>query len=141
MKKRNSNGNRRSQHDLRAEDDEQDPPLPEATQTPVSTLLKKVENTNTGSVASIPKHSKKVTHREYEVETTNGRTITKRRKTRSTVMFEDPRKHKRMVSPRLSTPKDVKGMKGVHPPRNSNIGDLFTEGSLNPYVDDPYAFD
>ncbi|KAL3733157.1 hypothetical protein ACJRO7_022648 [Eucalyptus globulus] len=122
MKKRNSNGSRRSRHDLRAEDDEQNPPLPEATQTPVSTLLKKVENTNTGSVASIPKHSKKVTHREYEVETTNGRTITKRRKTRSTVMFEDPRKHKRMVSPRLSTPKDVKGTKGVHPPRNSNIG-------------------
>ncbi|KAF7850995.1 hypothetical protein BT93_L4739 [Corymbia citriodora subsp. variegata] len=112
MKKRNSNGSRRSQHDLRAEDDEQDSPLPEATQTPVSKLLKKVENTNTGSVASIPKHSKK-----------------------------DPRKHKRMVSPRLSTPKDVKGTKGVHPPRSSNIGDLFTEGSLNPYVDDPYAFD
>ncbi|XP_030453405.1 synaptonemal complex protein 1-like isoform X1 [Syzygium oleosum] len=141
MKKRNSNGSRRSQHVSRAEDDEQDSPIPEATQTPVSKLLKKVENTNTGSVANIPKHSKKVTHREYEVETTNGRTITKRRKTKSTVMFEDPRKHKRMVSPRMSTPKDVKGTKGVHPPRSSNIGDLFTEGSLNPYVDDPYAFD
>ncbi|XP_030542715.1 synaptonemal complex protein 1-like isoform X2 [Rhodamnia argentea] len=138
MKKRNSNDSRRSQQVLRPEDEEQDSPLPKATQTPVSKLLKKVENTNTGSVASIPKHSKKVTHREYEVETTNGRTITKRRKTKSTVMFEDPRKHKRMVSPRLGTPKDVKG---VHPPCSSNIGDLFTEGSLNPYVDDPYAFD
>ncbi|XP_048130972.1 synaptonemal complex protein 1-like isoform X4 [Rhodamnia argentea] len=141
MKKRNSNDSRRSQQVLRPEDEEQDSPLPKATQTPVSKLLKKVENTNTGSVASIPKHSKKVTHREYEVETTNGRTITKRRKTKSTVMFEDPRKHKRMVSPRLGTPKDVKGTKGVHPPCSSNIGDLFTEGSLNPYVDDPYAFD
>lgn len=29
-----------------------------------------------------------VTHHEYEVETTNGRTITKRRKTKSTVMFD-----------------------------------------------------
>lgn len=26
-------------------------------------------------------------------------------------------------------------------PRPSNIGDLFSEGSLNPYADDPYAFD
>lgn len=29
-----------------------------------------------------------VTHHEYEVETTHGRTITKRRKTKSTVMFD-----------------------------------------------------
>ena len=33
-------------------------------------------------------HGWQVTHHEYEVETSNGRTITKRRKTRSTVMFE-----------------------------------------------------
>nr|AAF87847.1 F16L1.1 [Arabidopsis thaliana] len=25
--------------------------------------------------------------------------------------------------------------------RSANIGDLFSEGSLNPYADDPYAFD
>lgn len=29
---------------------------------------------------------------------------------------------------------------GAHP-HPSNIGDLFSEGSLNPYADDPYAFD
>jgi hypothetical protein len=26
-------------------------------------------------------------------------------------------------------------------PHSANIGDLFSEGSLNPYADDPYAFD
>ena len=29
---------------------------------------------------------------------------------------------------------------GAHP-NPANIGDLFSEGSLNPYNDDPYAFD
>jgi len=32
--------------------------------------------------------NEQVTHHEYEVETSNGRTITKKRKTRSTVLFE-----------------------------------------------------
>ncbi|KAK4391128.1 Synaptonemal complex protein 1 [Sesamum angolense] len=95
---------------------DQDSPYLKATETPVSNLLKKVENVNT-----LPKHSRKVTHHEYEIETSNGRTITKRRKTKSTVMFG--------------------GVKGGARPNPSNIGDLFTEGSLNPYADDPYAFD
>ncbi|PSR99884.1 Synaptonemal complex protein [Actinidia chinensis var. chinensis] len=140
-KMRNSDGGRRSQRALVSVDNEaKDSPYVKATQTPVSNLLKKVENVNTGSVVSIPKHSKKVTHREYEVETSNGRTITKRRKTKSTVMFGDPRKHKR-GTPKANTPKDVlKGIKGGNP-HPSNMGDLFSEGSLNPYADDPYAFD
>ncbi|KAH6832849.1 hypothetical protein C2S53_014360 [Perilla frutescens var. hirtella] len=58
-----------------------------ATQTPVSNLLKNVENVN-----NLPKHSRK-------------------------------------------------GAKGGAQQNPSNIGDLFTEGSLNPYADDPYAFD
>ncbi|WRX30895.1 hypothetical protein QQP08_023382, partial [Theobroma cacao] len=88
-----------------------------------------------------PENEEKVTHHEYEVETTNGRTITKRRKTRSTVLFEDPRKHKKVRTPKANTPRSfVKGTKGSHP-KASNIGDLFSEGSLNPYADDPYAFD
>ncbi|GFY85831.1 myosin heavy chain-related protein [Actinidia rufa] len=140
-KMRNSDGGRRSQRALVSVDNEaKDSPYVKATQTPVSNLLKKVESVNTGSVMSIPKHSRKVTHREYEVETSNGRTITKRRKTKSTVMFGDPRKHKR-GTPKVNTPKDVlKGIKGGNP-HPSNIGDLFSEGSLNPYADDPYAFD
>ncbi|GFZ10050.1 myosin heavy chain-related protein [Actinidia rufa] len=148
-KMRNSDGGRRSQHALVSVDNEvkviKDATIrftlhTKATQTPVSNLLKKVENVNTGSVVSIPKHSKKVTHREYEVETSNGRTITKRRKTKSTVMFGDPRRRKR-GTPKANTPKDVlKGIKGGNP-HPSNIGDLFSEGSLNPYADDPYAFD
>ncbi|KAF3944041.1 hypothetical protein CMV_029457 [Castanea mollissima] len=141
-KMRNSGGSKRSQHALeRPLGEEKESPLVGATQTPVSKLLKKVENVNTGSVMSIPKHHKKVTHHEYEVETSNGRTITKRRKTRSTVMFEDPKKHKKMNTPKANTPRSfVKGVKGGLP-RPSNIGDLFSEGSLNPYADDPYAFD
>ncbi|XP_002513917.2 synaptonemal complex protein 2 isoform X1 [Ricinus communis] len=116
--------------------------LPGETQTPVSKILKRVDNANTGSVMSIPKHHKKVTHREYEVETTNGRTVTKRRKTKSTVMFEDPRKHKKKNTPKSITPRSVaKGTKIRGRSHPSNIGDLFSEGSLNPYADDPYAFD
>ncbi|KAG5544014.1 hypothetical protein RHGRI_016686 [Rhododendron griersonianum] len=140
-KVRNSEGGRRSQRALvSVENEQKDSPYLKATQTPVSTLLKKVEKVNTGSVMSIPKHSRKVTHREYEVETSNGRTITKRRKTKSTVMFEDPTKRKK-GTPKVTTPRDVrKGMKGGNP-HPSNIGDLFSEGSLNPYADDPYAFD
>ncbi|KAK9270469.1 hypothetical protein L1049_026049 [Liquidambar formosana] len=143
IKMRNSGGIKKSQRaPVRAENEEKDSPFLRATQTPVSNLLKKVETANTGSVMSIPKHSRKVTHREYEVETSNGRTITKRRKTKSTVMFGDPRKQKKINTPKANTPRDiVKGVKGGGHQHPSNIGDLFTEGSLNPYTDDPYAFD
>lgn len=40
----------------------QDSPINTATQTPVSQLLKKVDNIKTGSVLSIPKHHKKVSN-------------------------------------------------------------------------------
>ncbi|KAK4742088.1 hypothetical protein SAY87_000089 [Trapa incisa] len=131
---------RKQQHSPRGsdEDEEQDSPLPETAQTPVSKLLRKVQNADTGNMASIPKHNKKrVTRREYEVEMSNGRTITKRRRTKSTVMLEGPRKRNHKISPAIGTLKDDK----VARPRVSNIGDLFSEGSLNPYADDPYAFD
>ncbi|KAK4348956.1 hypothetical protein RND71_031711 [Anisodus tanguticus] len=109
------------------------------SQTPVSNLLRKVEQVNTGS---LPKHSRKVTRHEYEVETTNGRTITKRRKTKSTVMFDDPSNHKKKRTPKVKTSREViGGIKGGGHPKPANIGDLFSEGSLNPYADDPYAFD
>ncbi|KAF5740229.1 Myosin heavy chain-related protein [Tripterygium wilfordii] len=135
IKMRGSGGCKKSQHAV-------DSPFLEVTQTPVSQLLKKVENAKSGSVIGIPKHHKKVTHREYEVETSNGRTITKRRKTKSTVMFDDPRKHKKINTPKTRTPRSVvKRVKGGGHPNPSNIGDLFSEGSLNPYADDPYAFD
>ncbi|XWS25279.1 hypothetical protein CRYUN_Cryun27aG0055700 [Craigia yunnanensis] len=142
IKKRDSGVGKRTQHALvRPENEEKESPLPGVTQTPMSKLFKKVENANTGSVMSIPKHHKKVTHHEYEVATTNGRTITKRRKTRSTVLFEDPRKRKKVCTPKANTPRSFfKGTKGSHP-NASNIGDLFSEGSLNPYADGPYAFD
>ncbi|XP_072989861.1 synaptonemal complex protein ZEP1-like isoform X2 [Typha latifolia] len=108
--------------------------------TPIANILKKVEK---GSDRNIPKHSK-VTRHEYEVETTNGRTITKRRKTRSTVMFGESNslkaKHSRSPDDRkdVTTVRKVLGGTHSHP---ANIGDLFSEGSLNPYNDDPYAFD
>ncbi|KAL5559001.1 hypothetical protein UlMin_035212 [Ulmus minor] len=145
MDVRNPAGGKRSQQPpVQAENEEKDATYHTASQTPVSKMLKKVDNVNTGSVLSIPKHHKKVTHHEYEVETSNGRTITKRRRTKSTVMFEDPRKHKKINTPKANTPRTrnvVKGMKeGAHP-HPSNLGDLFREGSLDPYADDPYAFD
>ncbi|KAG6698958.1 hypothetical protein I3842_08G046100 [Carya illinoinensis] len=142
-KMRNHGGGKRNQHSLvRPENEDKNSPSLGGMQTPVSKLLKKVENVNTGSVMSIPPHHKKVTHHEYEVETSNGRTITKRRKTRSTVMFEDRRKQRKISAPKVNTPRSiVKGVKGGGHPHPSNIGDLFSEGSLNPYADDPYAFD
>nr|KYP72566.1 Synaptonemal complex protein 1 [Cajanus cajan] len=130
IKRRSSCGGKRNQHDL-------DSPYFEATQTPVPKLLKKVENVKTGSAVGIPKHHRKVTRHEYEVETSNGRTITKKRKTRST----DPRNRK-INTPKVNTPGSVvKSIKAGGHPHPSNIGDLFSEGSLNPYADDPYAFD
>ncbi|XP_054798909.1 synaptonemal complex protein 1-like isoform X2 [Prosopis cineraria] len=134
IKRRSSRGGQHSQQAL-------DSPFLEVRQTPVSKLLHKVENAKAGSTMSIPQHHRKVTHHEYEVETSNGRTVTKRRKTRSTVMFEDPRKHK-IKTPKANMPGSfVKGTKGGGHVPPSNIGDLFSEGSLNPYADDPYAFD
>ncbi|KAK3013829.1 hypothetical protein RJ639_009475 [Escallonia herrerae] len=139
---RHSDGGKSGQHLVRADDEEKESPYVKATQTPVSNLLKKVEQVNTGSIMSIPKHSRKVTRHEYEVETSNGRTITKKRRTKSTVMFEDPRKHKKRETPKANTPRTVaKKIKTWGHPNPSNIGDLFSEGSLNPYADDPYAFD
>ncbi|CAH1429028.1 unnamed protein product [Lactuca virosa] len=113
-----------------------DLPYANIAETPVPKMLKKPDK----SVISIPKHSKKVTHHEYEVETSHG-TITKRRKTKSTIMIQDPRKSKRQT-PKVNTPRNaIMKMKGGSQPNPANIGDLFSEGSLNPYADDPYAFD
>ncbi|KAJ0476861.1 hypothetical protein HanRHA438_Chr13g0598331 [Helianthus annuus] len=118
-----------------------DMPYINATQSPVTSMLKKADKGKTGNVINIPKHSKKVTHREYEVETSHGTTI-KRRKTKSTIMFQDSKKNKRQT-PKASTPRNaIKRVKGgSQQNHHPNIGDLFTEGSLNPYADDPYAFD
>ncbi|CAJ2663384.1 unnamed protein product [Trifolium pratense] len=135
IKRRSSFGGKRSQHEIES-------PYFEETEAPVPKLLKKVENVvKAGNSGGIPKHHRKVIRHEYEVETGNGRTITKKRKTRSTVLFEDPRKRK-IKTPKTNTPRTVvKSMRVEDHPRPSNIGDLFSEGSLNPYADDPYAFD
>lgn len=109
-------------------------------QTPIANLLKKVDDKKT-----VPKH-RKVTRHEYEVETSNGQTIMKRRKTKSTVMFGNPNSHKIVSTRNTNSNKDITQMKKItsepqsHP---DNTGDLFSEGSLNPYTsynDDPYAF-
>ncbi|KVH98555.1 hypothetical protein Ccrd_023220 [Cynara cardunculus var. scolymus] len=112
-KLRNPDDARRSSHTLvRREDGKMDSPYINVTQSPVSNMLKKAEKTKTGSVISIPKHSKK-----------------------------DPTKNKRRT-PKANTPRDViKRIKGGNQQNPPNIGDLFSEGSLNPYADDPYAFD
>ncbi|KAG7597926.1 hypothetical protein ISN44_As06g022370 [Arabidopsis suecica] len=137
-------GSKRSEHiRVRADnDDEQDSPFVKAKETPVSKILKKSQNVNTGSVLSIPnpKHHSRVTHREYEVETNNGR-VTKRRKTRNTAIFEEPQRRRTRVTPKLTPQSVAKGAGMTGHARSANIGDLFSEGSLNPYADDPYAFD
>ncbi|KAH0853646.1 hypothetical protein HID58_093018 [Brassica napus] len=88
-----------------------------------------------------------VTRREHEAEAKDGRT-TKRRKTKGTVMFEEPQRRTTRFTPRAKTTPRSECLGHVqvaaissHPPRSANIGDLFSEGSLNPYADDPYAFD
>ncbi|XP_050904993.1 synaptonemal complex protein 1 [Lathyrus oleraceus] len=134
IKRRSSFGGKVNQHEVES-------PYLEEIEAPVPKLSKKVENVKAGNAGGIPKHHRKVTRREYEVETSNGRTITKKRKTRSTVLFEDPRKQK-INTPKTNTPRTVvKSMRAEGHPRPSTIGDLFSEGSLNPYADDPYAFD
>ncbi|KAL1225789.1 Synaptonemal complex protein 1 [Cardamine amara subsp. amara] len=139
-------GNKRSERvRVRADnDDEQDSPFEKAKETPASRMFKKAENRNTGSVMSIPKpkHHSKATHGEYDVETNNGR-VTKRRKTRNTALFEEPLPQRRStrLTPKLSPKSINKGAAMSGHPRSANIGDLFSEGSLNPYADDPYAFD
>ncbi|KAG7597929.1 hypothetical protein ISN44_As06g022390 [Arabidopsis suecica] len=107
-------GNKRSEHiTVRTEnDDEQDSPYVKAKVTTVSNILKKAKNVNTGSVMSIPnpKHHSKVTHREYDVETNNGR-IPKRRKTRNTTMFQEPQRRSTRLTPKLMTPKSIAKVK------------------------------
>ncbi|KAG1342366.1 Synaptonemal complex protein ZEP1 [Cocos nucifera] len=80
-------------------------------QTPVANILKKVEK---GPPGNIPKHSKKVTHHEYQVETLNGRTITKRRKTKSTVMFGEPNSQKVVHTKTPNASKDIVNIRKVY---------------------------
>ncbi|WVZ85899.1 hypothetical protein U9M48_032757 [Paspalum notatum var. saurae] len=136
MKRRDPYGRKEHEVQLRSpETKRKDVNFSGILQSPISNMLRKVEK----SSQDIPKH-RKVTHHEYEVETANGR-ITKRRKTRSTVMFGEPNTQKSL---RSTADKDATKIRKVptgshaHP---ANIGELFSEGSLNPYADDPYAFD
>ncbi|KAF3524143.1 hypothetical protein F2Q69_00051826 [Brassica cretica] len=135
---------RKSQHTtVMLDEDEQDSPFVKQAETPGTKMLKKVENTNTRSIMSSQKQHSKVTRREHEAEAKDGRT-TKRRKTKGTVMFEEPQRRTTRFTPRAkTTPRSIAKVAAIssHPPRSANIGDLFSEGSLNPYADDPYAFD
>ncbi|KAG2254726.1 hypothetical protein Bca52824_084862 [Brassica carinata] len=135
---------RKRQHTtVMLDDDEQDSPFVKEAETPVPKMLRKVENTNTRSIMSSQKQHSKVTRREHEAEAKDGRT-TKRRKTKGTFMFEEPQRRTTRFTPRAkTTPRSIAKVAAIssHPPRSANIGDLFSEGSLNPYADDPYAFD
>ncbi|OAY67794.1 Synaptonemal complex protein ZEP1 [Ananas comosus] len=141
IKMRDSYGRKERQLAVISPESRKDVNLSGIMRTPIANILKKVEK---GSARNIPKHSKKVTRHEYEIETANGRTITKRRKTKSTVMFEEPGIQKTTHTKTPNASEDVtkirKVVGGPHP-HPANIGDLFSEGSLNPYTDDPYAFD
>ncbi|CAN1345794.1 Synaptonemal complex protein 1 [Linum perenne] len=110
------------------------------TRNPVSQKsLVRPDNAKTGSIMPTPQ----VPRPEYEAEhAADARPISKRRKIKNPVMHEqDGRKH-RKSTPKAVTPRAaIKRMKGADQQHPSNIGDLFSEGSLNPYADDPYAFD
>ncbi|GJN27430.1 hypothetical protein PR202_gb15454 [Eleusine coracana subsp. coracana] len=86
--------------------------------SPISNMLRKVEK---GS-QDIPKHRKDISHMFSH-------------------FLQEPNTQKSL---RNTADKDVTKMRKVvagshaHP---ANIGELFSEGSLNPYADDPYAFD
>ncbi|KAK1287748.1 Synaptonemal complex protein 2 [Acorus calamus] len=95
IKLRDADGGKGNRLALSKPENGKDAKCREVMSTPVTSLLKEVEKGNPGSVLSIPKHSKKVTRHEYEVETSNGRTITKRSRTKSTVLFGEPATHKR----------------------------------------------
>ncbi|CAN1181843.1 Synaptonemal complex protein 2 [Linum perenne] len=113
------------------------------TRNPVSQKsLVRPDNAKTGYIMPTPVHPKKVPRPEYEAEhAADARPISKRRKIKNPVMHEDGRKH-RKSTPKAVTPRAaIKRMKGADQQHPSNIGDLFSEGSLNPYADDPYAFD
>ncbi|KAJ4874509.1 Synaptonemal complex protein 1 [Raphanus sativus] len=135
---------RRSQHAaVMLDEDEQDSPFVKEAETTVPKMLKKVEIANARSIMSSQKQHSKVTRSEYEAEAKDSRTA-KRRKTKGTVVFEEPqRRLTRFTSPKTKTPRSIAKVAAIssHPPRSANIGDLFSEGSLNPYADDPYAFD
>ncbi|WOL19922.1 synaptonemal complex protein ZEP1-like isoform X1 [Canna indica] len=108
--------------------------------TPMASIMKKVQK---GGPRDIPKQKRKVTRHEYEIETSNGRTITKRRKTQSTVMFGEPNSQKILHTQSPIGNNDettIRKESEVKQPRSANLGDLFSEGSLNPYTDDPYKF-
>uniref|UniRef100_A0A0E0H1K7 Uncharacterized protein n=1 Tax=Oryza nivara TaxID=4536 RepID=A0A0E0H1K7_ORYNI len=84
-------------------------------QSPITNMLRKVEK----GTQDIPKH-RKVTHHEYEVETANGR-ITKRRKTKSTVMFGEPNTQKSLHDTADKDPTKMKKVVAGSHPHPANI--------------------
>ncbi|KAH7440409.1 hypothetical protein KP509_04G105600 [Ceratopteris richardii] len=88
----------------------------------------------------LPTHSKTVTHHEYEVATSDGKKTITRKRTKSTVMIESPLDAKRpgrRKSTRISSQHKKAKPSRVYA---MTMGDLFGGKSLDPYSDDPYAF-
>jgi synaptonemal complex protein 1 len=108
---------------------------------PLDNIGAKSEKGKAENFVTFPKHSKKVTQHEYEVATSDGtKTITKRKRTRSTVMFGDASADVDIDPKKVNGGrKQRKRLKSSHP-CPSTMGDLFGDGSLDPYADDPYAF-
>ncbi|KAG4914906.1 hypothetical protein JHK85_053247 [Glycine max] len=55
--------------------------------------------------------------------------------------IEEFKEEQRQQLMRIEDEHTLLSIKGGGHPHPSNIGDLFSEGSLNPYAEDPYAFD
>ncbi|KAJ3679592.1 hypothetical protein LUZ60_017603 [Juncus effusus] len=135
-KRRESYARRELQHSIISpEPERKDVNLQGILESPIASIMKKVDKRS-------PKQRKMENH-EYVVEAGTTR-VSKRRKSRNSSMFVEPNANQKSTLSKTPTASKARKappvVSGNHPPRTA-IGDLFSEGSLNPYADDPYAFD
>ncbi|KAJ7557411.1 hypothetical protein O6H91_05G125700 [Diphasiastrum complanatum] len=121
--------------------------IPLVTQnTQVNKLRSRKDKARTNTLRNVPTHSTKVTQHEYEVATSDGKkTITKRKRTKSTVMYEEKSDGASVdITERNSKKRSKSTLKGQRKKQLDSHGtlkELFGGGCLDPYNGDPYAFD
>ncbi|KAJ1700154.1 hypothetical protein LUZ63_008666 [Rhynchospora breviuscula] len=124
-KRRESHTKREHQHSLIIpEAKRKDLNLPTILPSPITSMMRK---------------DRKMTHHDNEVEIGSGRS-TKRKKGRSSALLEEPYGNHKSAFNKTLKVNQVPSV-GGGTQQHTAIGDLFSEGSLNPYADDPYAFD
>ncbi|KAL0724340.1 hypothetical protein Bca4012_038939 [Brassica carinata] len=142
---------KRSQHITVIQDgDEQNSPFVKAAETHVTKLLKKVENTNTRSLMSNQSIIARWLVVNMKLKRTMGGPQNEGKQEAQSCSRSQggdrlglhPKLRPPGVSLRecLTTHVQVAAIRSNPPRSANNLGDLFSEGSLNPYADDPYAF-